>query len=147
MVVPASITAIATGCRLVGQSTISPQPRSGAVHAPPPQRSRLTANGGVSMTPCSTPCPAGRRTKGRARAVAHRLLGRLVQRRVVTAAAACRRGTSGKEYAGRKRLSPVRRAAGEPAIVVAVRGCTESSLLRCSCRGPELRSGRHFLTR
>src|SRR5215203_1835569 len=64
MVVPASITAIATGCRLVGQSTISPQPRNGAAHAPPPQRSRLTANGGVSMTPCSTPCPAGRRTEG-----------------------------------------------------------------------------------
>ena len=65
MVVPASITAIATGCRLVGRSTISPQPRSGAAHAPRPQRSRLMANGGVSMTPCSTPCPAGRRTKGR----------------------------------------------------------------------------------
>ena len=54
------------------------------------------------------------------------LLGRLVERRVVAAAAACRRGTGRKEYAGRKRASAVPRAAGEPAIVVAVRGCAES---------------------
>src|SRR5215203_918259 len=134
MVVPASITAIATGCRLVGRSTISPQPRSGDVHAPRPQRSRLTANGGVSMTPCSTPCPAGRRTKGRGQS-----------RRASTPGAA---GSTASGHRGcgvsapdgrtgirrRKAAFADSRAAGEPAIVVAVRGCTESSLLRRSCR-------------
>src|SRR3954462_16035962 len=41
-------------------------------------------------------------------------------------------GGGRKESAGRKRASAVPRAAGEPAIVVAVRGCAESSLLRRS---------------
>jgi hypothetical protein len=40
---------------LVGQSTISPQPRSGAAHVAPTQKSRLTACGGASTTPSSTP--------------------------------------------------------------------------------------------
>src|SRR5215207_5129030 len=134
MAVRASITAIVTGDRSVGRSTIPPQRWSGVAHVAPAKKSPLTDCGGASMTPCSMPCLLAAKRSGRTRAFAYRLLGRLVERRVVAAAAACRRGTGRKEYAGRKRASAVPRGAGEPAIVVAVRGCTESSLLRRSCR-------------
>ena len=63
MAVRASITAIVTGDRSVGRSTIPPQRWSGVAHVAPAQKSLLTDCGGASMTPCSMPWPAGRQAK------------------------------------------------------------------------------------
>src|SRR5215203_2150786 len=123
--------------RLVGQSTISPQPRSGAAHAPPPQRSRLIANGGVSMTPCSTPCPAGRRTKGRGQSLRASTPG------AAGSTASGHRGCGASARDGRKGVRRSKAAFARSSSRWGARHCRGSSWMhrkqspRRSCRGPD----------